>query len=197
MGQTYPKITIRPVYVGMLLLSAAVMISAVRLTVADELDSLKEAARQGNVELQLDLGYKYYTGDGVPQNDAEAVRWFRMAANQGDAYAQYTLGIMYFDGVVVPQNYTEAARLYRMAANQGDANAQANLGLIYHYGFGVPKNYLQAYAWYNIAAAQGDETAKEFLENITKKMTTADITKAQELSREYWEAYGPDRASSE
>ena len=60
-----------------------------------------------------------------------------------------------------------------------------------------PKDYVQAYAWNNIAAAQGNETAKENLEIITKKMSTAGITKAQELSREYWEAYGPNRTSSE
>ena len=58
-------------------------------------------------------------------------------------------------------------------------------------------DYVQAYAWYKIAATQGDEMAKENLEFITNFMTTADITKAQKLSREYWEAYGPNRASSE
>ena len=50
----------------------------------------------------------------------------------------------------------------------------------------------------NIGVAQtGNEEGRELLEIITREMTTADITKAQELSREYWEAYGPDRASSE
>ena len=56
---------------------------------------------------------------------------------------------------------------------------------------------MQAYVGYNIAAMQRDGTAKENLEEITKEMTTADIAKAQELSFEYWEAYGPNRASSE
>ena len=209
MARINPKITIRPVYFGMLLLSATVMTLAGCLTatselhslevaseLASELDSLKEAARQGDVEVQLYLGYKYFTGDSIPQNPAEAARWYRMAAEQGIVEAQFQLGIMYFDGSGVPQNYTEAARWYRMAAEQGDAGAQFYLGLIYHYGFGVPKDYVQAYAWYNIAAAQGRETAKELLENITKEMTAAGITKAQELSREYWEAYGPNRASS-
>ena len=51
---------------------------------------------------------------------------------------------------------------------------------------------------YNIAAAhRATKWAKSNLETITKKMTTADIAKAQELSLEYWEAYGPNRASSE
>ena len=53
MAQIIPKITIRSVYFGMLLLSAVVMILTVRLTVAS------------------DLGYMYSSGEGVPQNDAE------------------------------------------------------------------------------------------------------------------------------
>ena len=93
MAQINPKITIRSVYLGMLLLSAAVMILAVRLTIASELvDSLKTVAEHGDATAQFSLGYKYATGEGVPQNYTEAVRWFRMAAEQGDAKAQVNLG---------------------------------------------------------------------------------------------------------
>ena len=120
-----------------------------------------------------------------------------MAAEQGIAQAQFNLGNMYAQGKGVPRNDVEAVRWYRMAAEQGYADAQLNLGYMYGTGEGIPKDYVQAYAWYNIAAAQGDETAKESLEIITKEMTTAGITKAQELSREYWEAYGPGRGESE
>ena len=120
-----------------------------------------------------------------------------MAAEQGYATAQVNLGYMYSEGRGVPQNDTEAAPWFRIAAEQGNAEAQFYLGYMYSTGGGVPKDYVQAYAWSNTTTAQGHETAKENLEIITKEMTTADITKAQELSREYWEAYGPNRASSE
>ena len=40
----------------------------------------------------------YANGEGVPEDDAEAVRWYRMAAEQGDAGAQYNLGVMYANG---------------------------------------------------------------------------------------------------
>ena len=83
MAQINPKITIRSVYLGMLLLSAVVMISAVRLTVASELDSLKTAAEQGDTTAQFNLGGMYLIGESVPKNDTEAARWFRMAAEQG------------------------------------------------------------------------------------------------------------------
>ena len=36
----------------------------------------------------------YDTGLGVPQDAAEAVRWFRLAAEQGHAEAQNNLGLM-------------------------------------------------------------------------------------------------------
>ena len=197
MSQINFKITIRSVYFGMLLLSAAVMILTARLTVASELDSLKAAAEQGDATAQFFLGYMYDTGEGVPEDDAEAVRWYRMAAEQGIAEAQFILGNMYYTGEGVPKNDTEAVQWYRMAAEQGNATAQLHLGYMYAAGEGIPKDYIQAYAWWNIAAAQGEETAKEGLESITNEMSTAGITKAQELSREYWEAYGPNRTSSE
>ena len=50
----------------------------------------------------------------------------------------------------------------------------------------------------NIGAAQiGDEESGKILEAIAEEMTASAITKAQNLSREYWEAYGPNRVSSE
>ena len=235
MAQINPKFTIRYVYFGMLLLSAAVMILAVRLAVADELvDSLKADAELGDVGAQAILGYMYDAGEGVPQNDTEAVRWYRMAAERGFALAQFSLGFMYANGRGVPQNDTEAVRwyrmaaergfaeaqvklglmyfigrgvprddveavrLYRLAAEQGDAVGQVQLGVMYGLGQGVPRDDVQAYAWLNIGVAQtGDEESRKFLEMVAEEMTASAIAKAQNLSREYWEAYGPNRASSE
>jgi hypothetical protein len=35
----------------------------------------------------------YDNGEGVPQDDAEAVRWYRLAAAQGLARGQFNLGL--------------------------------------------------------------------------------------------------------
>jgi len=43
-------------------------------------------------------GYAYANGQGVPQDDVEAVAWYRQAAEQGYADAQFNLGVMYADG---------------------------------------------------------------------------------------------------
>ena len=39
------------------------------------------------------LGLKYANGEGVVEDDAEAVRWYRLAADQGHAGAQVNLGL--------------------------------------------------------------------------------------------------------
>lgn len=80
---------------------------------------------------------------------------------------------------------------YQKAVNQGLAPVQNSLGVMYAFGEGVPEDNVKAYAWISMTAAQGTEKAKENKELIAKVMTRAEITKVQELSREFWEAYGP------
>ena len=64
----------------------------------------------------------YDNGEGVPENDAEAVKWYRKAADQGYAKAQSNLGVMYDNGEGVPENDAEAVKWYRKAADQGYAD---------------------------------------------------------------------------
>ena len=70
------------------------------------------AAEQGHAKAQFNLGNMYSKGRGVPQNDTEAVRWYRMAAKQEITAAQYNLGYMYDTGEGVPKNDAEAVRWY-------------------------------------------------------------------------------------
>ena len=61
----------------------------------DSLEVLLKKAKQGDAEAQNDLGLMYRFGQGVLQNDKEAVRWYHLAAEQGHANAQFNLGVMY------------------------------------------------------------------------------------------------------
>src|SRR5271165_2127439 len=88
----------------------------------DYATALKEflpLAEQGDAEAQYNLGVMYRDGDGVPQDDKEAVRWFRLAAEQGLANGQFNLGYMYGTGHGVPQDDKEAVRWCRLAAEAG------------------------------------------------------------------------------
>ena len=129
----------------------------------------------------------YAEGEGVPEDYAEAVKWFRLAADQGDALAQYGLGITYANGNGIPQDYAEAVKWFRLAADQGNTNAQIGLGYRYVTGTGVPVSYVRAYAWWNIAAASGDEEALDNRSVVEERMTPAQIAEAQQLSTEIFE----------
>jgi len=77
-------------------------------------------ADQGNASAQYNLGIMYGQGQGVPQDDAEAIRWYRLAADQGDASAQYNLGIMYGQGQGVLQDNVMAHMWYNIASANGN-----------------------------------------------------------------------------
>ena len=76
-------------------------------------------AEQGDPEAQHALGVMYADGRGVPQNDAEAAKWFRKAAEQGFPEAQHNLGVMYVNGRGVPPNEVQAYAWFSIAAAQG------------------------------------------------------------------------------
>ena len=113
-------------------------------------------AESGDPSAQFNIGLMYEAGQGVPQNDAEAVKWYRLAADQGEPSAQYNLGVMYEYGKGVPLSYVEAIRLYHLAAQQDISDAQYNLGVMYNDGIGVEQDYAEAAKWYLLAANKGD-----------------------------------------
>ena len=59
----------------------------------------------------------------MPQDYAEALRWYRLAAAQGVANAQTSLGFMYALGQGVPQDYVQAHMWFNLAEAQGSRNA--------------------------------------------------------------------------
>jgi TPR repeat protein len=67
-------------------------------------EETKRLAEQGDVYAQTVLGLMYADGEGVPENDAEAVKGYRLAAEQGDASAQSNLRGMSAYGMVNESN---------------------------------------------------------------------------------------------
>ena len=112
------------------------------------------------------------------------MKWYTLAAEQGDSDAQFNLGVSYDTGQGVPQDYKTAVKWYRLSAEQGDSDAQYNLGLMYYYGDGVIEDNVYAHMWLNISASDGNAQASEARDSIAKTMTSADISKAQNLARE-------------
>jgi serine/threonine-protein kinase len=134
-----------------------------------EVDRLVRQAEGGDVLAQASLGQRYYRGDGVRRDLAEAVRWTLEAARQGEARAQSNLGFYYMKGEGTERNPTEAVRWWRAAAEQGLPQAQYNLGVLYEQGQGVEVDYGEAAKWYDLAAAQGDRNASERLAGLKRR----------------------------
>jgi hypothetical protein len=73
----------------------------------------------------------------------------------------------------------------RSKAEAGDASSAFELGRRYEAGDGVLKDFVQAYAWYSRAFAKaGNPQYKSALDSIEKRMTAADIARAQRVASE-------------
>jgi len=92
----------------------------------------------------------------VPQDYAEAAKWYRKAAEQGDANAQSNLGIMYAKGQGLPQNYVLAHMWYNITALR-----------------------------YPASEKEHREQAVRYRDLISSKMTPAQIAEAQRLVQEW------------
>eukprot|EP01031_Cornospumella_fuschlensis_P024246 gene24246-29318_t len=134
------------------------------------------AADRGDADAQFNIALMLKKGEGVPQNYAEALRYFNRAAAQGLDKAQNSLGVIYRDGIPgVPRdlkeaeryfklaNYAEALRYYRLAAAQGLDKAQNSLGLVYRDGLPgeVSPDRTEAERYFKLAADQGNTKAME------------------------------------
>ena len=114
----------------------------------------------------------YERGLGVPQDNAEAVR-YRLAAGKGVVRAQYNLGRMHYHGAKALRWFGDELQ-QRPAAfltgrqsqptpfpslarpDQGHVKAQSQLGLMYLAGHGVLLDFAEALRWFRPAADKGD-----------------------------------------
>jgi len=75
----------------------------------------------------VNLGVMYATGEGVKQDDAEAVKWYRQAAVAGNALAMLCVGFVHETGDGVKRDEAEALKWYRQAKAAGHPGANARI----------------------------------------------------------------------
>jgi TPR repeat protein len=56
---------------------------------------------------------------------------------------------------------------------------------MYAEGRGVPQDYVRAHMWFNLSAAQGDQKAVMLLNMAERRVSSAQITEARKLAREW------------
>lgn len=121
---------------------------------AADWDREREGADAGDPGAQTEVGLHYMKGGRVPQDEAEAVKWFRKAADQNHPEAQFSLGEAYRKGDGVAKDPAEAVKWFRLAADQGWHPAQAVLGQMYMRGEGVTRDDVEALMWFRIAGKE-------------------------------------------
>ncbi len=126
--------------------------------------ALKEwlpVAEQGDRRAQYQVGVLYYRGEGVPQDFAEAAKWFRQAAERGDADAQFNLGLLYLDGTGLPKDFVRAHMWFDLAAS----------------GYAAHQNE----DW----AIENRDWAARNRSWLAGQMSTGDVAKAERMARQW------------
>ena len=146
-------------------------------------EGYKAKAEKGDALAQTNLGNSYRNGEGVAENQVQAVSWYRQAAEQGFAPAQTNLGHCYRNGEGVAKDFVQAVSWYRKAAQQGVPLAQTSLGHCYFNGEGVAKDEIEAYAYWNLGGIT-DERVRKNVAILEKKMSADQIADGKKRSVE-------------
>ena len=112
----------------------------------------KAATIKDDATAQENLAIMYDNGQGVAQDYAAAVYWFRRAAGHGDLTAELNLGLMYNAGQGVTKDSVAAFGWWSKAADRGSADGPNHGGAAYLFGEGVPRDDVEAYKWFSLAA---------------------------------------------
>lgn len=120
----------------------------------------KQAAEQGDIRAQMNIGHIYRSGRSGEKKPQLAAEYYLQAAKQGAVGAQWRLGDMYEFGDGVEIDFKAAAYWYEKAAEQGEAKAQWRLAQLYENGEGVKFDIQTALKWYLKADAQNSSAAQ-------------------------------------
>jgi TPR repeat protein len=126
--------------------------------------SAQEATKRGESELKPDrvdrafekIAEMYEKGGSLPENQAEAIRWWSRAAARGAQDAQAGFGLALVSGQGAPADLAKGRHLCNQAAKVNDHRAEYCMGYIYQHGLGVTLDAKKARFWYGLAASKGE-----------------------------------------
>ncbi|WP_084399687.1 tetratricopeptide repeat protein [Pseudotamlana agarivorans] len=145
-----------------------------------------EAANEGHVFAQYNIGLMYEQGLGIDKNAEQAVNWYKKSAEQGNSAAQFNLGVCYENGIGTAVDFSKANEWYRKASEQGDGLAVGNLGMLYIRGQGVKVNKIAGIALLLMSSSMDTSPQNQARKNIssTQGLTPEMVSEAQALSAE-------------
>ena len=95
------------------------------------IEELKKRADSGDVDAQLEIGYKHLYGvDGVNIDYKQAFYYYEQATRTNNPVALNNLGSLYFNGIGTNVDYDNAIHYFKEAAKYGSSDAALNLVVI-------------------------------------------------------------------
>jgi hypothetical protein len=126
-----------------------------------------QAAELGDTSAMVELGESYRSGEGVTQDEAKALSWFKKAADAGNSWGMVSVGVMYSLGLDGGDaNDEEAAQWYQKAADHDNPSGLFDLAGAYEQGRGVRRNVEKAKELYEKAAGLGSTDAQKRLAQL-------------------------------
>lgn len=150
-------------------------------TASVEVVSAPDTLSPGSPEALFLQGLRYASGDGLPQDYAQAAACYTRAAEQDHSLAQLNLASLYERGQGVTRDQAKALVWLSRAAQLGNAAAQYRLGIHEHLACRTSQagpaveNRIEALKWVQLAAAQGYGAANNACEFVALGMTHAEV----------------------
>lgn len=151
----------------------------------DKATQLQEKALQGDAQAAFELGEMHASGVGMPENNTEAVRWYRIAAEKGNIKAQSLLGTAYHRGIGLAADDVQSTQWLSKAADQMDPLAQFQLGEGFESGWTGQRDNAEAYKWYLLSASQGYTKAQKKVASIENTLTKDQRVDGQKRAMEF------------
>jgi hypothetical protein len=127
-----------------------------------------EAAKAGDSRAQLNVGYLYDTGQGVPRSRTSALAWYRRAVRGGEAAAANNIGTIYRD----EGRLRLAVRWFEKASAMGDGDALLEVARLYAGPLEEPakaRKLLAKVRTSKRASADSQEEAERLLQTIEQR----------------------------
>ena len=124
-----------------------------------------------HVQSTYELGVAFYTGEGVPEDEAEAVNMFRNAAEVGHSGAAYLLGDCLLDGIGAERDRAEALEWLIIAAELGHRGARSRVLAVLSKQEGVDYGRFTDASRQTFAVTTQEQELKQPVTNIQKAKT--------------------------
>jgi len=148
---------------------------------AEAFEAAMIGADLGSSQAMGTVAIMYKTGQSVPEDAFEALKWFEKSGYKGNETSMHFAAGMHLYAQGVPYNPQAAFNWFQAAADLGSNRAYANLGILYDNGQGVRYNPAEAAMNLVIGLATGSTLAQEQLLQNPERLTNQTRIEIQKL----------------